>query len=346
MRLRYLPIRPYFEILEDRSVPAVMLDLSMLDASGSVDGVVFQQADPQPTGVGVINDFLRIQSNSGLEHGYNSDARPVQLDEKKDHHTRSIRLNELPRVTAGGTDYRVILLGVNQNQASPLISLDELRLYVSDARFEAGYNVSTKHLGSLSAVWELGDNWVKLNSALSSGNGSGDMFLFVPEQLLTSGVGENPFVYLYSRFGVNHEANGGFEQWAPGVGASLPANSSLSGFVYSDADRDGVFDPFEGAIPGVLLTLTGIDSFGQDVHITTETNQDGSYSFPNLLAGTYFITETQPPGFLQGINSVGTINGEVAGEDLGDDVLGNIQIHPNQFGINYNFGEFVDDVPS
>lgn len=333
------------ETLEARTVPAVV-DLTAVGASGSVDGIAFVQADPQPTGVGVIRDFLRVQSNSGVERGYNSDARPVQLDEKKDNHTRAVRLSELPTVTASGITYRVILLGVNQDQASPLVSLDELRIYVSDSPKEAGYNATTGQLGSMSPRFDLGNNWVRLNSALSHGNGSGDMFLYVPESLLTSTASSNPYVYLYSKFGIHDAANGGFEQWAPGEGASLPANASVSGYVFHDFNRDGIFDPTDAAIREVTLTLTGVNSLGQNVQITALTKDDGSYAFAGLLPGTYRIVETQPFGFDQGLTSVGTVNGTIDGELFGPDDIGNIQLHPNQAGINYNFAEFLDQVPS
>jgi hypothetical protein len=225
------------ECLEERSVPAVV-DLTTPGATGAINSATFLQANPQPTGVGVINDFLRIQSHGdSVEQGYNSDVRPTQFDEKTDRNfTRSIHLSELPTVSVNGVVYRVILLGVNQKQSQPLISLDELRLYVSDSSQVSGYDPTTKQLGGLTAVYDMGDNWVELNSSLSHGNGSGDMFLFVPDSLLASPTGNpDPYIYLYSKMGVHFGANSGFEQWAP---APLAARASLSGFVYFDANQD------------------------------------------------------------------------------------------------------------
>lgn len=341
----FRPTRLDLEALEDRTVPAVV-DLTAVGASATVDGVAFLQADPQPTGVGVIRDFLRVQSNSGVERGYNSDARPVQLDEKKDHHTRAVKLSELPAVTAGGTTYRVILLGVNQDQNQPLVSLDELRLYVSNSSKEAGYNSTTKQLGNMSPRFDIGENWVKLNSALSSGNGSGDMFLFVPESLLTLPGTNDPYVYLYSKFGVHHAANGGFEQWAPGEGAKLPDSAGVAGHVFRDVNRDGLLDPTDVALKEVKLTLTGVTYLGQEVKMTTLTRADGTYLFAGLLPGTYRVVEDQPMGLEQGTTSVGTVNGTQNGELLGSDDIGNIQLHPGQSGINYNFAELLDDAPN
>jgi hypothetical protein len=38
-----------------------------------INHALFVQVNPQPTGCGVIHDFLRIQ-NSPVEQGYNTDA--------------------------------------------------------------------------------------------------------------------------------------------------------------------------------------------------------------------------------------------------------------------------------
>jgi hypothetical protein len=336
--------RLHVELLEDRSVPAV-IDMTTVGAIETIDSVTFLQSNPQPTGVGVINDFLRIQGKkSPVEQGYNSDARPVKFNEKKDHHTRAIRLSELPTMEVGGVMCRVILLGVNQSNSKPLISLDELRLYVGDTATLSGYNATTKQLGELDPAYDMGDNWVKLDASLTHGNGSGDMLLFVPDSLLASTTGnDDPYIYLYSKFGVHHGANGGFEQWAPGTGIVLPPDplSSLSGFVYRDDNPNGVFDNLDAGLLGVLVSLIGTTSDGQDVSITIATNPDGSYSFTNLQPGTYRIVEVQPPELDQGTNNVGTINGMPVGEDEGNDTLGGITLGAGQHGINYNFGEVM-----
>jgi hypothetical protein len=338
----------HLEQLEDRTVPAV-LDLTTQGAAGTINGASFEQANPHPTGVGVIHDFLRIQSNAnGVEQGYNSDARPVQLDEKSDHHTRAIQLDELPTVNIGGVTYDVVLLGVNQSQngANALLSLDELRIYVADSPTVSGYNATTKQLGGLTAAYDMGDNWVKLNSALSHGNGSGDMYLFVPATSLASPTGNaDPYVYFYSKFGVNNPANGGFEQWAPAA-VKLPAAGNLAGVVYLDANQNGVFDAGDSGIAHVTVTLTGTNSLGQPVNQTTTTAADGSYSFTALLPGTYTLTETPPAGYTPGTDSVGNVNGVTDGTFSQQYLITSILLQAGQSGINYNFGEIVQPAPA
>src|SRR5262245_41089797 len=87
------------DLLEDRVVPSVVtMDLTARGSQVTVNGAIFKQADPQPTGTGVIRSFVRIQaqgSNQTVEQGYNTDYRPVQFDEKANpNFDRSIRLSE------------------------------------------------------------------------------------------------------------------------------------------------------------------------------------------------------------------------------------------------------------
>jgi uncharacterized repeat protein (TIGR01451 family)/fimbrial isopeptide formation D2 family protein len=118
--------------------------------------------------------------------------------------------------------------------------------------------------------------------------------------------------------------------------------STLSGYVYVDSDNDGVFDAGESGIGGVTITLTGVDANGNAVTRTTLTQADGSYRFENLLTGTYTISETQPPIYSDGSDSVGTIGGTPVGMLVSNDVIGNITLSAGTDGINYNFGELAD----
>jgi hypothetical protein len=330
------------ESLDDRLLPAV-LNLTTAGSAGVINGAAFIQANPQPTGVGVINDFLRIQGKGAVEQGYNSSAHPAQFDEKTSApFYRSIHLSELPTVTANGVTYRAILLGVNQTQSSPFLSLDELRLYVSDSATVSGYDATTHQLGGLTASYDLGDNWIKLNSGLSHGNGSGDMYVFVPDSVLASATNPDPYVYLYSKFGVHFGANGGFEQWAPGVGGMLPPSvvplpAGLSGFVYADVNRDGVRQSAEPGLSGITITLTGFDANGKPVSQSTVTLGDGSYSFKNLAPGTYQLSVNLPPFIPHGMNSVGTVNGQTDGTLVGNSAIGSITLTGGDLGTEYDF---------
>ncbi len=115
-------------------------------------------------------------------------------------------------------------------------------------------------------------------------------------------------------------------------GELIPAK--LSGHVYVDADDDGNRDTGELPISQVDLTLTGTDSDGTAVNLTTKTNTAGYYEFNNLKPGTYRITETQPDEYLDGKDKVGTQGGT-----LGNDVISSIALGMGVVGEDNDFGE-------
>ncbi len=80
---------------------------------------------------------------------------------------------------------------------------------------------------------------------------------------------------------------------------------SLSGFVYNDLNHNGVKDPQESGIAGVVITLTGTDSANNPVNLTQTTAADGSYRFANLLPGDYMVVETHPDTHMDGIDTPG-----------------------------------------
>ncbi len=63
--------------------------------------------------------------------------------------------------------------------------------------------------------------------------------------------------------------------------------------------------------------MTGVDLAGNNVSRTTTTNNQGGYSFENLVAGVYTIQETQPGGgFLDGGERAGTGGGTVTNDTI------------------------------
>src|SRR5262249_50871389 len=120
-------------------------------------------------------------------------------------------------------------------------------------------------------------------------------------------------------------------------GELVPAR--VAGSVYVDANNDGVFDNTEARIPGVTVTLTGTDDRGNAVSLTTTTQPDGSYTFTNLRPSGesgYTITETQPPVFLDGQDTIGTLPGTT-----GNDVFSAIVVTPGDQSLDNNFGELA-----
>jgi len=177
----------------------------------------FQQISPQSTGTGVIDSFVRITTNEDIVQGYNTDGA-FQFDELNGH-TDSLLLSTVPIVTSStGVEYRQFLLDINQTGSDPLLSLNELQIFLGDAPDLSGATVGAGGLLSFGTdaylVYDMdatGENTVELNYNLNTGSGSGDVFFYVRNSLFT---GANPWVYLYSSFGSPNNNNDGFEEWA------------------------------------------------------------------------------------------------------------------------------------
>ena len=117
-----------------------------------------------------------------------------------------------------------------------------------------------------------------------------------------------------------------------------PATSSISGTVYVDEDNDGNQDDDEDGIEGVTLTLTGTDTAGNAISRTTVTDADGNYTFDNLPAGTYQVAETQPGGFRDGQESIGS---GATGATVSDDVFAQIGLGTDADAVDFDFGELA-----
>jgi hypothetical protein len=112
------------------------------------------------------------------------------------------------------------------------------------------------------------------------------------------------------------------------------AQASLSGIVWEDFNDDGQVDFGEKGIDGVTITLTGKDDLGNAVNLSQVTDSGGAYVFLNLRPGNYYLTETQPAGYSQGIDSIGTAGGSLIATDQFF-----VQLGAGVNGLNYNFGE-------
>lgn len=74
------------------------------------------------------------------------------------------------------------------------------------------------------------------------------------------------------------------------IDAGFFAPGSVSGTAWTDANGDGIVGVNEPPIAGATVTLTGTDLFGNPVSLTSTTGADGSYSFADVLPGSYTVT--------------------------------------------------------
>lgn len=185
------------------------IDLTTKGSSGVINGALFQQFSPQPTGTGVIDSFVRIQ-NTGTEQGYNTNGT-LQYNTMGGAFTHAIQVGNASLVNIGGVSYREFLLDINQISCPPgnYLSLDKLEVYTASAGNLTGYpNLGTK-VYSMDTTTQ--DNWIKMDYNLNAGSGAGDMLFYLPSSLVSN---SQSYLYLYSMFGTNNPANDGFEEWA------------------------------------------------------------------------------------------------------------------------------------
>jgi serine-aspartate repeat-containing protein C/D/E len=76
--------------------------------------------------------------------------------------------------------------------------------------------------------------------------------------------------------------------------------STIGDTVYNDTNGNGRQDPGEPGISGQIINLRGAGPDGQfdtpdDIIRTATTNNNGTYSIPNLPAGNYRVSVTNPP---------------------------------------------------
>lgn len=114
----------------------------------------------------------------------------------------------------------------------------------------------------------------------------------------------------------------------------LPLTTKIRGYVYRDKDNDGIKDPGEPGIGGVVVYLRGVDDLGATVQKSVVTDSQGRYAFLQLRPGTYRLVEGHPIGYLDGKDTLGSLSGLG-----GNDVFKGIIIKPADQGLNYNFGE-------
>ena len=289
-----------------------------------------------------------------MEAGYNTDARPFQLDQVGSLTvTHSLLLADIPTVTIRGTVYREFVLDIDQTVKKPLLNLEELRIFLGSTGNLTGYSSKTQTLAGNTAVFNLdsaGDVSVRLNAALNAGGGLGDAVVLIPDSLF----GGATHVYLYSKFS---GANNGTESWGVRPVPPPPVSGTLSGYVYFDADNDGAREPNgneenvqEIGLAGVGVRLQGVNDLNESIDITVFTDASGYYEFTGLRAGTYSVTKlSDPPDFFDGMNTPGVPGNGTVQESNSDpdvaDMIFDITLLSSETLSEYNFGELFSGGP-
>ena len=120
-----------------------------------------------------------------------------------------------------------------------------------------------------------------------------------------------------------------------------PLPITISGTVFEDNDTDLVQDAgVDAGIAGVTLSLYKLlDGQYVDTGRTTQTGQNGDYSFDAVLPGTYRVVETQPSGYLDVGAVAGTVGGATRGSTSGDNIITEVELLGGEDSIENNFAE-------
>jgi hypothetical protein len=224
------------------------LDLSTTEpVSGSIGAALFSTVNNIPTGTGVFDPFLTIQSpgNQPIEQGYNTSGG-LPLDDLRNHWNKNVTVGQLAPVTVGGVSYYVFELDANETgtgNINRLLSVDNIRIYTSTVGSQTTSDPDS--LGTLR--YSLNDprllsgntfniaNWIKIDSSRSnggstSGSGSSDLLAYIPSELFKDALATD-FLYFYNLNGVHYaadpgtSADAGFEEWRAFTGVPDGGNS-------------------------------------------------------------------------------------------------------------------------
>jgi hypothetical protein len=231
-----------------------VLDTPGVNVSVTVPGAVggsaiFSDHWEQPTGTGVFDPFLTLDSNgqtstgnTAIESAYNTDGtRAIYLDQQKPNaFNKTLTYGSLAKFTVNGVSYVGFDLDANEpGSTKSLISIDNIRIYTSQGdKTLAG--IGTANLDDLGKLrWAMNQplagtsdgfnvaNWVKLNadqnnndsSKANGGSGQADMFVFIPVSAFGTDTADSDFVWFYNLNGVHYSSDGdlaaqaGFEEW-------------------------------------------------------------------------------------------------------------------------------------
>lgn len=197
------------------SARATVIDLTTgPDASGEIDGVLFFATQQQPAGTGYIDPFLRIQEK-GFEQGYNTDGG-FPFDDKHPHNFQhSLYIPDLTPTFINGVPYLQFMLDSNQNGNSfteHTLEMTALQIFTTNDPNQTTESFKPGGILALNGTLVFNLDANGNNSVLTTATGSGkaDMFMYVPLSLVQTG---ELYLVLYSAFGNDIPADGGFEEW-------------------------------------------------------------------------------------------------------------------------------------
>jgi protocatechuate 3,4-dioxygenase beta subunit len=122
------------------------------------------------------------------------------------------------------------------------------------------------------------------------------------------------------------------------VDFGFKGTGSIGDFVFNDVNGNGIQDAGEVGIPGATVVLT----YPNGTTVTTTTDANGNYNFPNLAPGTYSVSFTTPSGLTASPSNQGANDGTDS-DPVGGTVTG-IVLTAGQVNNTVDAGFFAANV--
>lgn len=226
-------------------VPIDLTRGGAVQVSSPVYVVDFSTTEPSETGGSYQSLYTMADLGTGVEEGFNANGgggvalMPGVISNPG--LTRDVTIGELGALQAGGDQYGVFSLTLNEQFARgfdparggstapepsqiPRISLDTFKVFVADTPLTAAATYTDLasnarlvfDLDNSGASGGISDRSILLDASVSSST-SGDLFVSIPIDLFKSaGAQESSYVYVYSKLGsqASFEANPGLDSWS------------------------------------------------------------------------------------------------------------------------------------
>jgi hypothetical protein len=200
---------------------------------GFINGALFR--DPSVTGSsgsGVFRDLYRLSPPNGqgnvIEQGYN---RPGIMDSSVPNgFDPYLKFGELIQDASQSSYIFVIDINEANNTTDRYLSLDDLKIWVGGTSDPTTLPTTLEQTMSALGVPEYDmnpsgqQNMVMMDATLSSGSGSGDVFVFVPKSFFPQNTDQNANIYIYTKMG-SYTGAAGFGAGSTQEQVSIPGKS-------------------------------------------------------------------------------------------------------------------------